>query len=603
VNKLLARPWATAALGSAIFAVVVAFQISIRTPLSLDELHTALLARALANGESVSFYVGSVSRYEGGSWLIAWPVAGLMKIGAWGTAATSWTAALISIATVFLMSLWVGREVRPSAGLGLGPLAAAAAPELVHYSYRAWGSLSEALLFLPLLALAYSAWVDRGRRLPSAPLLGLLLGVSVIFSYLHMLTALVFVAVQGLDARREHRMRRAALETVLVGVTALAVFGLWLATVVPFASEALSIRDGRPLTSLVGSFLLVRMDLVLTHLPQAWAGAITEMTPLRLAAGIALTVLTIVSAVAVSQQPGRARWGVVFLLACIPAVSVGHTLAPLPMSIRYYLPLLAAAVVVIASWDGRAVAAAMVLGLAFWLPHGLEMPGQWPWRSYTELGANALHRYTADPHVKFRLFRKQTPPELRPSLAFGYGLDTGTRFGPHWSGLQTVPFSPPETDAHFYLYEARAWLDLWDEGAGRDRDAFFRGVGVGLVSNGTVDGHEAALLEVVGPQERQLIFEGIGAGGVRLLELGQPLHEALAAVQTDLTGLDWEALGTGMGRGRSHDEAPPGWDFGLDPDSPELTRLQIGQETSPDPVLVSMLGLPIVPTPKPPELD
>ncbi len=600
LGRTLSRPWATAAAGSAVFAVVVAWQIAVRSPLSMDELHTALLARAVADGDPLSFYVGSVSRYEGGSWLIAFPVAALTWAGVWATAATSWTAAAISIATVYLASLWLAREVRPAAGLGVGPVVAFAAPELVHYSYRAWGSLSEALLFLPVLALAWSAWIDRGRRLRTAPLLGGLLGCAVVFCYLHMLTALVFVAIQGMEAARERRWRRRAAETAIVGAAALLVFATWLTLAVPFVEEALGVRDGHSLPSVGARMLLVRLDLVLWHLPHAWMGAVPDVTTPRIVAGAAMGALTVAAAVAVWRRGGRARWVVVFLVASIPAVSVGLSLAPVPMAIRYYLPLLAASAVVIAAWDLRAVGLAMAIGLTFWLPRGLEMPAHWPWRSYAELGANALHRYAPDPHVKFRAFRRTAPTELRPYLAFGYGLDTGVRFGPSWSGLQTVPFSPPERDGHFYLHDAGAWIDAWEPGGDEpDRASFFRGVGAGLALDGLVDEAEAELLAVASARDRSRILEGIGARLVLLVEAGQPPGDLAGSLLAALSAEDWQAVGRGMAAGRVADQLPTGSDLGLEPDTAAGTSLWTGQQAPRDPRLGSLLSLPIVATPNP----
>ena len=58
-----------------IFAAAMISQIVRRSALTMDELHTLLLGISWMRGDVLPFYVGSVSRYEGGSWLIAWPVS------------------------------------------------------------------------------------------------------------------------------------------------------------------------------------------------------------------------------------------------------------------------------------------------------------------------------------------------------------------------------------------------------------------------------------------------------------------------------------------------------------------------------------------------
>lgn len=597
------RPWSAALFSTALFAAVLAFWLSRRGALSVDELHTALLGRLWAEGEPLSFYVGSVSRYEGGSWLIAWPVSWLMQLGAWGTAATSWTAGAISLVTVFAASLWLAREERPLAGLAVGPLAALAAPELVHYAYRAWGSLCEALVFLPLLALACGFWIDRGRRLVAAPLLGLLLGAAILFSYLHMLTALAFLAVLAEEARRTGAWRRTAGEATVVGVTALLVFGIWVFSTVPIPAEALQVRGGRGLASAWIDLLLVRVDLVAIHLPRAWIGELLPHTPLRLAAGVGLSLLAVAAAVVAWRRGGRIRWVVLFALVCVPGMSLGHSLAGPPQVYRYYLPLLAAGIVLVAAWDMRAVVAAVVLGLALQLPAGPQSPYQAPDRSYLELGASALHRFAPDPHVKFKAFFGVTAPRLRSYLAFGYGLDSGVRFGASWGGMRegasrTGGVVDVARDPHLYLFEERSWIGFWDElGDPAGERRFFEGLGVGLLSDGVLDLDEVALLSAAEPDERTWILEGAGAALVVELERGVSVAGWDGAWRRTARDDDWEAIGRGMARGAGLDGLPEGVGLLLE-EGAALGRLRIGLEARRDVELRAMVLLPVVPTPE-----
>lgn len=598
------RPWIAALISTAAFGAVLAFWIARRGALSVDELHTALLGRLWADGEPLSFYVGSLTRYEGGSWLIAWPVSWLMRLGAWGTAATSWTAGAIALVTVFATSLWLARAERPLAGLAVGPLAALAAPELVHYAYRAWGSLCEALVFLPLLALAFSAWQDRGRRLSVAPAVGLLLGLAVVFSYLHMLTALALLAVLAEEARRTARWKRAATEAALIGASASLVFGAWVALMVPIPAEALEIRGGRSLLSACSDLLFVRLDRVLLHLPRAWIGELLPHTALRLAAGVGLTLMTVAAAVVAWRRGGRTRQVVLFALVCVPGMSLGHALAGPPQVYRYYLPLLGAAVVLIAAWDMRAVVLAAALGLALQLPSGPPEPWQAPDRSHLELGASALHRFAPDPHVKFEAFYRVTTPRLRPYLAFGYGLDTGARFGPSWAGMRrdaggADAVVDTERDPHLHLFEERSWIGFWDGLTDRTGERrFFEGVGVGLLRDGVIDAAEVALLAAARPRERAWMAEGIGAALLAELETGRSLTGWSEAWRGSASDDDWEAVGRGLARCAGLDGLPPGVELSLEAASPALSRLRIGLEARRDVELRAMVLQPVVPTPE-----
>jgi len=585
------------------FGAVLAFWISRRGALSVDELHTALLGRLWSQGEPLSFYVGSLTRYEGGSWLIAWPVSWLMRLGAWGTAATSWTAGGIALVTVGATSYWLARAERPAAGLAVGPLAALAAPELMHYAYRAWGSLCEALVFLPLLALACAAWADRGRRLWLAPALGVLLGAAVVFSYLHMLTSLALLAVLADEARRHGRWRRAAVEALIVGGVAMLVFGFWVACSSPLPAEALEVRGGRSLASVWTDLLFVRLDRVILHLPRAWVGELLPHTPLRLTAGVGLSLLSVAAGVTAWRRGGGSRQVVWFALVCVPGMSLGHALAGPPQVYRYYLPLLAASLVLIAAWDLRAVVVAAVLGLVLQLPAGPTEPWQAPDRSYLELGASALHRYAPDPHVKFGAFYRVTTPRLRPYLAFGYGLDTGTRFGASWSGMRSEGSGASSLDVsrdpHLHLYEERAWIDLWDGVEDRSAEArFFEGIGVGLLRDGTVDTAELALLEAARSTERVWIHEGMGAALVAATEAGEPVDRWGGAWRSVASGDDWEALGRGAARCAAQAGLPAGLEQTLAPPGGALSRLRVGLEARRDVELRAMVLQPVVPTPE-----
>lgn len=594
------------ALAAGIFAVVMATQIVRRSSLTMDELHTLMLARSWAAGDVLSFHVGSISRYEGGSWFIAWPVSWLLRLGASGTAATSWAAGLISLATVGLTGAWVAR-VRRDVVLGASVgLLAAGVPELVHFSYRAWGSVCEALIGLPLLAFAWERWIAGGRHLGRAPLLGILLTACILLSYLHMLTAVAFVIATLLERRA---LRRRLAEIAVVGGTSLATWGLWIATMLgPDPQAALAVRDGRPLTSLVSELLLPDLLAVVDGLPAAWIGQFLAVSPLRVAAGIAWFLLAVGGAGAAwrSGEPRR-RWLVVLALVWIPGLSVGHALIEAPEVFRYHLPFLAVALVLIATWDRRAVVAAALCSATLWLPSGLEMPYQNPFRNHLELGGTALYRDHEQPHIKFMAFREHVPVWHRPWFAFGYGADMGQRFSRVQAGMHATlagvpdPLAVADADPHFSLYRVEPWIDFWDaiDGDRADRAEYLLGLGVGFGRDGRLTPREVDLLDAADPDARGQILEGFGAVLERGLRAYPPMDLADwdDAVAARLEPDDYGAVGRGLAKVAGLG-APDAARLGVDPSSPEGQAMARGLEAEVDPKRRGMLGIALIPTPE-----
>ena len=586
---------------------MVAWQISTRSALTMDELHTLLIARVMASGESVSFFIGSVSRYEGGSWLVCFPVSWLLRLGAWGSAATCWTAAAISLSTVALSSLWLGRHFGSRAALCFGPLVALCAPEVLHYSYRAWGSLAEALIVYPLAALVYAGWQRRGRPLSGAVALGALLATAVVVSYLHMATAILFVFLQWLE-RRGRPGPRVLAETLLVAVVALALFGLWLWVAVPHLDEALTVRSGVPILQTLPSLLLVRLDLIALSLPEAWMGQHLDRDMLSYSMGTALSLLSVVCAALAWRRGAKARWLVGLWLVLLPALSVGHQLAQPPDVFRYYQPLLLCSLALIVIAGKAHTIAALVLGGLMWLPQGLGMPYQNPSHAYLELGSNALYRFAADPHEKFYLLAERVGPRFQSWFAFGYGLDAGTRYQRDTLSMSAAVSAwrasgrDLNDNPHFVFAEPAAWLPFAPgvEGAAAVSDEWFhRGLGVGLMADAQLDSREAIMLGGAGTLRRQYVMEGLGAAA-RILSSGDSIAmtDLLAGLAQHTVDADWRAIGRGVGGGISADSGVNGLDLGEGSERTEMFRL--GWDEASFTELNSMAEVSVRPTPVPP---
>ena len=371
----------------------------------------------------------------------------------------------------------------------------------------------------------------------------------------------------------------------------------------PFPDEATGVRDGHSLVSLLPSLLLPRVDLVLRHLPGAWVGQLLTATPLRLVAGAILTALTVGGAVAAwRSETRRLRWLVLFGLCYVPALSVGHLLLDVPDVYRYHLPFFGVGVVLIAAWGWAPSLAAVLCGLTFWLPTGLEMPYQNPTYNYLELGGNAVYRDGADPHVKFKGLRAQVPEWYRRWFAFGYGVDLGQRYSRARLGMSQVlgDLKDPTADElgpHFQLFPVQAWVDWWerDLGATADRREYLLGMGIGFASDAEIDQRERELLDHLPAGLRATVLEGVGAALVRGLQASATFpgwDDGLSGASES----DYEAVGRGMARVREGGW-PAGRGLGVRP-GPLADALARGQRAEIDRAWRAMASVPLIPTPE-----
>ena len=497
-----------------LFALLLGWQIAGRGGLDHDELHSLLLGRLWNAGDVLSFHVGSVTRYEGGSWLIAWPVSWALRLGVPDGLAPPLAAAGIATFGLLGGALWLGRAAGWRAGLALGPIIALCVPEVPFYAQRAWGSLAEGLALLPWLALA----LDRWRRRPSwlgALALGAALGVSAVVSYVHAVTALC-----GLGLLLWWRRPRHAL---LAMSCSAAVFIAWLLVAVPHIEEAVIVRGGRGLYELLPHLLLPRLHRILPDLPAAVAGP-GRSGSLAMGAAAGLALLGGFALVRAWRRGGRLRWLAIYALCAVPALSAGHALADAPEVHRYALPLLIVAAAALAACPGvRAVA--LLLAIPLWLPPP-PVAAQPPHAVHAQLGANAQHRVHRDPHVKFKALWRVAEDWAKPWLAYGYGLDQGRRHHRVVVGMDervAEAGGSPEAfvdNPHFALLEPVRWV-AWARPLGHaaEHDAFLFGLGVGLGEDGR-QARDDVLLAALRLDERSLVLGGYGAGLVRAGETG-----------------------------------------------------------------------------------
>ena len=468
--------------------------------------------------------MGSVTRYEGGSWLIAWPVSWALRLGLPDGLAPPVAAAGIATWGVLGGALWLGRAAGWRAGLALGPILALCFPEVAHYAQRAWGSLAEGLALLPWLALGLERW-RRRTSWSGAVVLGAALGVAAIVSYVHAITALAGLGLMLLWRRPRHAL--------LASGVAAAVFGGWLLSAVPHLEEALIVRGGQGLHELLPHLVLPRLDRILPALPAAVAGP-GRVGVGALASGFGLGLLGALALFRAWGRGGRLRWLGIYALCALPALSAGHSLADAPEVHRYALPLLVVIAAALAAWPG-ARWLALLLAVPLWMPTP-EVASQPPHAVHSQLGANAQDRVHADPHVKIKALWRVTDPWAKPWLAYGYGLDQGRRHHRVVVGMDERMAEAGggaaafEGNPHFALLDPVAWV-AWARplGEATEREAYLFGLGVGLGEDGR-DPRDEALASALRPEERRAVLGGLGAGLVRAGEAGdlRP-EEALGA--------------------------------------------------------------------------
>lgn len=479
----------TALASGALFLLFVGWRIAGRGGLDHDELHTLLLARLWAAGDVLPFAVGSVTRYEGGSWLVAWPVSWLLRLGVDPTLAPSVFSALWAAFGVVGGALWLGPRADRRAALLLGPVLAVATPEVTWYAQRAWGSLLEGLALLPWIALLAA------KRRPLA--LGLAVAVGAVVSYVHAITALAGAALWMRAGRRR--------ELLLAGGAAALGFGAWLLGAVPHVEQALVVRGGHGLLGLT-SHLVPRLHRVVPDLPAAFAGPLRSGWSLGLGAALALLAL---AALVRAARDEELRGLAVYAAVAVFALSAGHELADPPEVHRYALPLLVVSAAALAAWP-RARVGALLLGLGLWLPPPAPT-GQPPHAVYAQLGANAQDRVHADPHVKAKALWRVAEPWARPWLYAGYGLDQGRRHRGVVAGITArLGEGADAADPHFALQEPSSWVAwLRPLGDAPERQAFLVGLGRGVAEDGP-NPEDEVLRAALTPQERGWFDAGTG---------------------------------------------------------------------------------------------
>jgi len=488
-----------AALGVSIFVVWAALGLPGRFP-DPEELNALVGARALLDGQPLPPWLGTLTRYEGGSWLIAAPLSLLLALGLEGVAATG-TLALISAALgVALASVWAGRVAGAPAALLTGPLLAFGCRPLATFATVGTGGTTDFLFALPLFALVGERWKAGDRSHAGVAALGLLAGAAAAASFAHLATAAVLGLLVLHAARPSTRVRTAASFAA-----AAAVFPLgWLLAVGGGELRPPTLRDGRGGGDLLSALFPPRLGSWLADLPAAIGGRTADPPAFDRFAATTLAVLLVIACLDAARQPGPRRRAATAagLLALAATAGPGLTNVPADL-VRYSLPAIATALVLAATRPPLGVAV-LAVGLALGPPPvPLIAPGSPDDGAmalgllYAEVREPATHQ-----HERARAVLARLPTQHHSALVFGHGVRSGTR-------LQHLMTAPPETWAGWRFGGAASWL------AGPSpahRDAWLQGLGAGLAQGG-VTPLERLFLGLATPADRADLNVGLGLPG------------------------------------------------------------------------------------------
>jgi hypothetical protein len=435
-------------------------------------------------------------------------------------------------------------------GLAAGSAAAGllmlGAPSLLGMHTHFLGSTAEAagpqLLGLWLLVELRRPGLAGRARAALALGAGVSAGLAAVLSLHAWVTAALWVGLL-LVRTAGPRRRAAALEALaLAGVAAalaLPWFFPWDATGPP--GPPLSVKGSTPggVLAMLGwddvALLFRRLPSALWHGP----GGEPSVAPLHGAYVPWALLLALLPALALLGRPRGLRVVAAHALVCEALLLLAGDLLGYPAGYRYYANFLGPAAVLLgcaladgAGWLRVRFGRRAVTGLAAAFAAAL-LPSlrTLPLAVETELDRPAAAFFAAQHrlafarrpiHSHFLMFYAYLRDDELPGFCQGYGLHLGREFSrqQHDAGVELrdsarspgrqIPMSlnpfwlklQPET----WLEPARTLLP-----AGRARDGFLRGVGLGVAEDGRLDAGDVRLLRAASDGERPLLWEGVGS--------------------------------------------------------------------------------------------
>jgi len=533
--------WALGAalLAAAALSVTLYWQLhglsyggAIRPTLAPGEFDLLLTARALASGQFLPLWAGSVHPDAIGTYLAAIEVAlplraGLSDLAALKLCGVAHFALLCGSTTGLCMRVGGRRAATVTlAFLLLG------APAMLGAHSRFLGTTTE-VIGLQVVALWWL--IELVRRQPSRASVfacGLLLGTALVYSSHTLWLVLFGLLYWSCEAHRATWRQGFAL---LLGGILLASLPWKAASSAPGLETRWLTLKSMPVASILAATGVDDLVSLARHLPFTLldtTGAMPADTPLRwlhlawmaaLCAALAWTLVARGRATLVAQRrPVDGLLAVYATVALAPMLFAGD-LAGYPAAYRYAFNGVAVAAVLVglrhadlwallAARGGRpaarlltaATGLAVVLGFGA-LPAAATLELTPPQAAFFA-GHHRLFLVPGDPHRHVRLLQASVRAVETDAWLQGYGLFLGEEIG-----LQSA--APREAgDEEQESLRPKALVGLADTlTQPSHRRSFFAGVGLGLAADGRLDRTDIAVVDAVPPTQRGDLWFGLGA--------------------------------------------------------------------------------------------
>jgi hypothetical protein len=509
-------------VGVAAAACVLLMSLSQERPFAPGEMDLLLTARAIAGGRPPSLWLGAVHPDAVGTYFGAIVLAPLLFLGMSGMVALKAVAAahlgVIAGASAGLTTRLAGLR----SGLFVGAFLVGT-PSLFAAHMKYLATTAEVVAAeVALLWLLYEAVQLSGRRwMVAAGVGGALAGIAVAWS-LHALWLALLLPLAWVYLAPKRRWG-----AVLWLVPAVVVALPWLLASDPWRPPGpmLSVKS-LALTALPALIDFADVQELGRRLP--WARLPRTWVQTWVAAAFAPGMLVLVGATGWGlMQRGMPRVLAVFVLGAGAPLLIAADLLGYPAGYRYFLPCMPAAAVLVPLAAARlprprVLAAAVLLpGLAMpVMPHDSEMTA-------TQAAFVAAHHRLSFSHRPLHTHVSVLTPYVTetelPGWLEGYGLHTARDWvaenevlGVEFQDAMTMEKRrpPPEVDVRRRRLDPARWLEFAELFEGAPREAFFRGIGLGVGEDGGIEALEAALLLAVPPDGLDAVWTGIG-GAVR----------------------------------------------------------------------------------------
>jgi len=529
---------AAAALGAATLSLVLYWQLHLldysgpfRPSLAPGEFDLLLTARALAAGQYLPLWAGSVHPDAIGTYLGAIEVAVLLKLGLSDLAALKLCgiahyAVLCGSATGLAARLG-GRN----AALLCAGLLVFGAPSLVGAHSYFVGTTTE-VIGAQVIALWWIIELVRapglGRSRLSVIGCGALLGTALVYSS-HTAWLVLFAAIYWLlEAERPRRL--SSLAWLLVAI-AVAVLPWKAAGGAPGPPAPAFTLKSIPVTAIIAGLGWDDISTLARRLPFALIGGREEGSSLRwlhagwmamLLASLTWTLLS--RARACTRGPGRPLDGLlaIYAIGALAPMLFAGSLAGYPAAFRYsFNGVVIAAILLglrygdlhrlLAASSSRAAAGLLAVATSVALALGtLSLPSSAglelaPGQAAFFAGQHRIFLVEDDPHRHFHYLHSAVRVGEQDAWLQGYGMLLGEEFSHRLKASGNDTGGPLPSQAELWLAPTRTLQ------APAARRSIVIGLGLGIAYDGLLDQGDLKLVQQISPEQLGDLWFGAGA--------------------------------------------------------------------------------------------